>query len=37
EIAPFGLVTVRTPEGEQSLPEGIARSIETASAAGTEA
>ena len=30
EIAPFGLVTVRTPDGEQSLPEEIARLIETA-------
>ncbi|MFW5963384.1 MAG: metal-dependent transcriptional regulator [Natronomonas sp.] len=29
EIAPFGLVTVRTPEGRQSLPEEIARLIET--------
>ncbi|CAI49530.1 SirR/DtxR family transcription regulator SirR [Natronomonas pharaonis DSM 2160] len=28
EIAPFGLVTVQTPEGEQSLPEEIARLIE---------
>jgi len=37
EIAPFGLVTVRTPEGEQSLPEEIARSIETAPAAEAEA
>ena len=37
EVAPFGLVTVRTPEGEQSLPEGIARSIETAPAAEAEA
>ena len=30
EIAPFGLVTVRTPDGKQSLPEEIARLIETA-------
>ncbi len=30
EIAPFGLVTVRTPDGEQSLPDEIARLIETA-------
>lgn len=29
EIAPFGLVTVETPAGEQSLPEEIARLIET--------
>jgi DtxR family Mn-dependent transcriptional regulator len=29
EIAPFGLVTVETPDGEQSLPEEIARLIET--------
>ena len=29
EIAPFGLVTVRTPDGEQSLPGEIARLIET--------
>ena len=32
EIAPFGLVTVRTPDGEQSLPEEIARLIETTEA-----
>jgi DtxR family Mn-dependent transcriptional regulator len=37
EIAPFGLVTVRTPDGEQSLPEEIARLIETAPIAETEA
>lgn len=37
EIAPFGLVTVRTPEGEQSLPEEIARSIETVPTAEAEA
>ncbi|MFB6236102.1 MAG: metal-dependent transcriptional regulator [Halopenitus sp.] len=27
DVAPFGMVTVETPEGEQSLPETIARSI----------
>lgn len=27
DIAPFGMVTVRTETGEQSLPEGVARSI----------
>jgi len=32
EIAPFGLVTVRTEGGEQSLPEEIAERIETAPA-----
>ena len=32
EIAPFGLVTVRTPDGEQSLPEEIARLIEATEA-----
>ncbi|WP_181692998.1 metal-dependent transcriptional regulator [Natronomonas sp. LN261] len=37
EIAPFGLVTVRTPEGEQSLPDDIARLIETAPTAEAEA
>lgn len=37
EIAPFGLVTVRTPEGEQSLPEEIAHLIETAPVTETEA
>jgi len=36
EIAPFGLVTVRTPDGEQSLPEEIARLIETTSATEAE-
>ncbi|WP_336133897.1 metal-dependent transcriptional regulator [Natronomonas amylolytica] len=36
EIAPFGLVTVRTPAGEQSLPEDIARLIETAPATEAE-
>ncbi|MUV88353.1 MarR family transcriptional regulator [Natronomonas sp. CBA1123] len=36
EIAPFGLVTVRTPEGKQSLPEEIARLIETASVSEAE-
>lgn len=30
ETAPFGLVTVRTADGQQSLPEEIARLIETA-------
>lgn len=37
EIAPFGLVTVRTPEGEQSLPGEIARTIETTPATEAEA
>jgi DtxR family Mn-dependent transcriptional regulator len=37
EIAPFGLVTVDTPEGEQSLPEEIATLIETAPATEAEA
>ncbi len=37
EIAPFGLVTVRTPDGEQSLPEEIARLIETTPATEAEA
>ncbi|MCY4730402.1 metal-dependent transcriptional regulator [Natronomonas gomsonensis] len=37
EIAPFGLVTVRTPEGRQSLPEEIARLIETVSVTEAEA
>jgi DtxR family Mn-dependent transcriptional regulator len=37
EVAPFGLVTVRTPEGEQSLPEEIARLIETAPTTEAEA
>lgn len=36
EIAPFGLVTVRTPSGEQSLPEEIARLIETSATTGAE-
>ena len=36
EVAPFGLVTVRTPDGEQSLPEEIARLIETGPAAEAE-
>ncbi len=36
EIAPFGLVTVRTPDGEQSLPEEIARLIETTPATEVE-
>jgi DtxR family Mn-dependent transcriptional regulator len=29
DVAPFGMVTVETPAGEQSLPEDIARLIET--------
>lgn len=37
EIAPFGLVTVRTPDGEQSLPEEIARLIETTATSEAEA
>ena len=37
EIAPFGLVTVRTPDGEQSLPEEIARLIETTAESEAEA
>jgi DtxR family Mn-dependent transcriptional regulator len=37
EVAPFGLVTVATPEGEQSLPEEIARLIETRVASEAEA
>ena len=37
EIAPFGLVTVRTPDGKQSLPEEIARLIETTPATEAEA
>ena len=37
EIAPFGLVTVRTPAGEQSLPEEIARLIETTATSEAEA
>jgi len=37
ERAPFGLVTVDTPAGEQSLPEEIAALIETASATEAEA
>ena len=36
EVAPFGLVTVRTPDGEQSLPEEIARLIETTPATEAE-
>ncbi|WP_280537271.1 metal-dependent transcriptional regulator [Halopenitus sp. POP-27] len=27
DVAPFGMVTVRTPDGEQSLPESVATSI----------
>jgi len=37
ERAPFGLVTVRTPAGEQSLPEEIARLIETTATSEAEA
>lgn len=37
EIAPFGLVTVRTDGGEQSLPEDIARLIEIAPSTEAEA
>ncbi len=37
EVAPFGMVTVRTAEGEQGLPEDIARLIETTPASSTEA
>jgi DtxR family Mn-dependent transcriptional regulator len=37
EVAPFGLVTVATPEGEQSLPQEIARLIETRVASEAEA
>ncbi|MFO7927874.1 MAG: metal-dependent transcriptional regulator [Halobacteriota archaeon] len=37
EVAPFGLVTVRTPNGEQSLPKEIARLIETTPATEAEA
>ncbi|WP_178917505.1 metal-dependent transcriptional regulator [Natronomonas gomsonensis] len=37
EIAPFGLVTVRTPQGRQSLPEEIARLIETVPVTEAEA
>jgi DtxR family Mn-dependent transcriptional regulator len=37
EVAPFGLVTVRTPDGEQSLPEEIARLIEITPATEAEA
>ncbi len=37
EIAPFGLVTVHTPVGDQSLPEDIAHLIETAPATEAEA
>ena len=36
EVAPFGLVTVRTPDDEQSLPEEIARLIETGPAPEAE-
>jgi DtxR family Mn-dependent transcriptional regulator len=36
DIAPFGMVTVETPAGEQSLPEEIARLIEVVPAAETE-
>ena len=37
EVAPFGLVTVETPAGQQGLPEEIAAIIETAPATGAEA
>ena len=37
ERAPVGLVTVRTPEGEQGLPEELAGLIETAEATEAEA
>ncbi|WP_435193849.1 metal-dependent transcriptional regulator [Natronomonas sp. EA1] len=37
DVAPFGMVTVSTPEGEQSLPEEIARLIETVPAAEAQA
>jgi len=37
EVAPFGLVTVDTSEGEQSLPEEVASLIETAPATEVEA
>jgi len=33
DVAPFGMVTVETPDGEQSLPEEIARLIEVVPAA----
>jgi DtxR family Mn-dependent transcriptional regulator len=36
DVAPFGMVTVETDGGEQSLPEEIARLIETVSAEETE-
>ncbi|WP_255195542.1 metal-dependent transcriptional regulator [Halorarius litoreus] len=36
DVAPFGMVTVRTKTGEQSLPEEIARLIETVPAEETE-
>lgn len=37
DVAPFGMVTVRTDRGEQSLPEEIARLIETVPATETRA
>ena len=37
EVAPFGLVTVRTAAGEQSLPAEIARLIETSATSEAEA
>ena len=37
EVAPFGLVTVDTPAGEQSLPEDVASLIETAPPTEAEA
>jgi DtxR family Mn-dependent transcriptional regulator len=36
DVAPFGMVTVETDDGEQSLPEEIARLIETVPAEETE-
>ncbi len=37
DVAPFGMVTVETPTGKQSLPEEIARLIETTPVDGAEA
>jgi len=37
DVAPFGMITVRTGAGEQSLPEEIARNIETVPATETTA
>jgi DtxR family Mn-dependent transcriptional regulator len=36
DVAPFGMVTVATPDGEQSLPEEIAALIEVTGAEGVE-